>query len=159
MKNFLIKLKREGTLELVEPSKNVSGAYQLKAKNCLLSAKILFREKLYENAVSQAYYAMYNSIQSLLFLSGIKCENHSAAIFLLEHLFGQKDLRKMLSKAKKERIDKDYYVTGVQNEPVTEESALKMIKDAEHALTAIQLLEEGLLEKDVHNAREKIRVL
>jgi uncharacterized protein (UPF0332 family) len=159
MKKFLTKLKQEGTLELVEPSRNISQAYHIKAQNCLRAAKILSKERLYENAVSQGYYAMYNAIQSCLFLSGIKCENHTASILLLNYLFGKSDLQRTIAKAKQERIDKDYYMTGAQNEPITAEIAMRMIKDAEHVITSLQLLKEGLDEKSISKAREKIMKL
>ena len=80
--NFLIKLKGEGKLELVEISEEIFYAYQEKSKNCLSSAKILLTNNLYENSVTMSYYAMYNSLLSLLFKTGIKCENHTASILL-----------------------------------------------------------------------------
>jgi uncharacterized protein (UPF0332 family) len=159
MKNFLTKLKQEDILELVNPSTNISEAYQIKSTNCLRAAKILYKEKLYENAVSQAYYAMYNAMQSTLFLTGIKCENHTAAICLMGFLFGRQDLQKTIATAKKERIDKDYYITGKQNEPITEEIGQAMIKDAENIIIALQLVKEKLAEKEILDAREKIRCL
>ena len=50
---------------------------------------------------------MYNLVISLLFAVGIKCENHSAGAILLEKVFEQDN--SILIKAKKERIDKQYY--------------------------------------------------
>lgn len=35
-----------------------------------------------------AYYSMYYMVLALLFATGIKCENHSGAIILLERLYG-----------------------------------------------------------------------
>ena len=90
--NFLDKLKKEKKLELVDESKEISDSYILKSDNCLRSAKVLFKEKLYENAVSEAYYAMYNSVLSLFFRCGIKCENHTASIILLDKLFHLNDV-------------------------------------------------------------------
>ncbi len=51
---------------------------------------------------------MYYMLLSLFFRVGIKCENHSAAIVLLKELF--KVDNSLISYAKKERIDKQYYV-------------------------------------------------
>lgn len=95
--NFLNKLSKEGKLELVEPSDEITDSYLEKAENCLKSAKILLQNDLYENSVSMAYYTMYESITALLFKVGIKCENHSASILLLKQLF------KTASSAKKRK--------------------------------------------------------
>ena len=70
---------------------------------------------------------MYNNVVSLFFKCGIKCENHSAAAILFKEFFNQKDLSLIFSKAKEERIDKQYYITPSQNNPVTNESAKEMI--------------------------------
>ncbi len=128
---FLNKLKREQKLELTEESIEICEAYLQKSENCLKSSKILSREKIYENAVSEAYYAMYNSTLSLFFRCGIKCENHAAAIMLLDELFWLSDLARVLADAKKERIDAQYYVIDKKGEAVDRESADCMIADAE----------------------------
>jgi len=41
-----------------------------------------------EETVSMAYYSMYYMLLALLFKTGIKCENHSGAMILLERLYG-----------------------------------------------------------------------
>src|SRR3989338_8160837 len=107
---FLKKLKRKGVIELVESSEEMKYSYLIKADNCLKSAKILFQSQLYENSTSEAYYGMYNSLLSLLFKIGIKSENHSASIILFDKLFANKDLVKIVSWAKEERIDKQCYL-------------------------------------------------
>src|SRR3989338_5651240 len=79
----------------------------------------------------QRLYSMYNAVLSLLFRCGIKCENHSAAILILGEVFGMDDLKGKLSFAKKERIDKQYYVSDPESIRVTEEANEKMLADAE----------------------------
>jgi uncharacterized protein (UPF0332 family) len=51
---------------------------------------------------------MYHMTLALFFKVGIKCENHTGAIIMLDALFGIDN--KPISEAKKERIDKQYYV-------------------------------------------------
>src|SRR3989338_2293451 len=119
---FLKKLKRKGIIELVESSEEMKSSYWIKADNCLKSAKILFQSQLYENSISEAYYCMYNSLLSLLFKIGIKSENHSASIVIFDKLFEDKGLIKIISWAKEERIDKQYYVETQQIVKVTKES-------------------------------------
>ncbi|MFH1432388.1 MAG: DNA-binding protein, partial [archaeon] len=42
------------------------------------------------------------------FMTGIKCENHSASIILLKKIYSIDNTK--ISHAKKERIDKQYYI-------------------------------------------------
>ena len=107
--DFLSKLKKEGKLELVEPSKEICSSYLEKGDNCLKSAKILQQNGLYENSISMSYYAMYNSLLALLFRVGVKSENHSGSILLFKKLFDRIDLFKIISFAKEERIDNKYF--------------------------------------------------
>jgi len=106
--DFLKKLKEEGKLKLVEPSNTLKQAYLDKSSSYLESAKILFKNGKLEEAISLIYYSMYYSLLALLFRVGIKSENHTASILLLKNLF-KLDTSKIL-KARKERIDKQYYV-------------------------------------------------
>ncbi len=135
---ILSKLKRAGKLKIVEPSEDICGSYLKKADNCLLSAKILLQNNIYENSVSESYYAMYNSLTALLYRTGIKCENHTASIILLKRLFDRHDLSKIISKSKKERIDKQYYVES-ENFVSTKEAAKNMAETAEKFLVEMKL--------------------
>jgi len=138
--NFLNKLKKEEKLEIIEPSEEICNSYLEKADNCLKSSKILLKNKLHENSVSMSYYAMYNSLTALLFKTGIKCENHTGSIILLKELFKQNKMHKIISSAKKERIDKEYYVTSKENLILAEEIAKDMFSKAEEFLIQIKLL-------------------
>lgn len=122
---FLNKLFHEGRIQIVEPNDNVSLSYINKSDSYLTSAKILFENKKIEETVSMAYYSMYYMLMALLFKTGIKCENHSASIILLNKIF-QIDNSKIFE-AKKERIDKQYYVDFA----ISSQEVFKMIKDAE----------------------------
>ena len=151
---FLKKLKRKGIIELVEPSEEMKSSYLIKAENCLKSAKILFQSQLYENSTSEAYYCMYNSLLSLLFKIGVKSENHSASIILFDKLFENKDLVKVISWAKEERIDKQYYVETQQIIKVTKESCNEMILKAEDFLVKIKLLISEVGNEKISSARD-----
>jgi len=102
------KLKGEGKLKLVKPSEEIKQAYLEKSVSYLESSKLLLKNKKLEEAISMAYYSMYYSLLALLFRVGIKSENHTASIILLKDLFGLDNSQ--ILKAKKERIDKQYYV-------------------------------------------------
>jgi len=99
--DFLTKLKAEGKLELVEPSEEISQAYLIKSHKCAVAAKAVLDARVYENAVSEAYYSMYNAVMALFFKTGIKCENHSASAIVLKTVFHLEKLHPVFLKIKK----------------------------------------------------------
>jgi uncharacterized protein (UPF0332 family) len=156
--DFLGKLAVEGKLILVEPSKEISESYLVKSSNCLKSSKILFENGLYENCVSEAYYAMYNSAISLFFMCGIKCESHAGAVLLLKTAFQDEYLYTELGKAKKERIDKQYYVVELDMKPITQELAQDMIKSADRFVLSARSLLGKIGSYEVDRIRKRIRM-
>jgi uncharacterized protein (UPF0332 family) len=151
----LSELKKEGKLELVEPSEEICSSYLEKAERCLRSASILLDNMLYENSVSMSYYVMYNSLTALLFRIGIKCENHTGAIILFKRIFGRNDLYKLISFAKEERIDKQYYVDFT----LTKESAQDLLRKAEDFLVEIKLLINELRAEEIGKLRREFKVM
>jgi len=123
--DFLIKLKEEGKLELVEPSEEIKQSYIDKSDSNLISSKILLENNKLEESVGLAYYSMYNSLIALLFKIGIKSENHVASIILLKELFGIDNSD--IAFAKKERVDKQYYI----NFEITKEQVEDAVRKAE----------------------------
>ena len=113
------KLHKEGVLRLVAPSNEMKTAYLRKSESHLVSARLLLDNNLFEQSVSMAYYSMYYSVLALFFATGIKCENHTAAIILLSEVFALDSSE--LEHAKTERIDKQYYVTTapIRNDATT----------------------------------------
>jgi uncharacterized protein (UPF0332 family) len=63
---------------------------------------------------------MYHSLLALLFRVGIKCENHTAAILLLQEVFAISN--ENIMKAKTERVDKQYYIDFNINKQETEQA-------------------------------------
>ncbi|MBU2637896.1 MAG: HEPN domain-containing protein [Nanoarchaeota archaeon] len=106
--NFLAKLYKKETIQIVEPSEDIAGSYLVKSESNLVSAKILLQNNKLEESVGLAYYSMYHALTALLFKVGIKCGNHAASIILLKKLFGIDNTD--ISLAKSERVDKQYYV-------------------------------------------------
>lgn len=157
--NFLKQIKKERKLELVEPSEEMTSSYLEKTENCLKSAKILFKNELYENSVSESYYCMYNSLLSLLFKVGIKCENHSASIILLKEIFAKDNLFEMISFAKKERIDKQYYIKSEHIVKLTEKLCKDMILKAENFSLKIKVLIKELNNKKIELIRKSFQEL
>lgn len=105
-----------------------------------------------------SYYAMYNLLLALLFRAGIKCENHGGSILLLKLLFGEKDLYKLISDAKKERIDKQYYVTTEKDE-ITKEIADELLTNAEEFVLKMKLLIKNLNNDQIEELRKKFETI
>lgn len=155
---FLNKLRKEGKLEMVDPSEDICDSYSEKSANCLKSAKLLLQNNLYENSIGQSYYAMYNQLLALLFHVGIKCENHGGSILLLKLLFGENDLHKLISDAKKERIDKQYYVTAEKDE-ITKEIAEELLSNAEEFVLKMKLVIKNLNNDLIKEVRTKFGII
>ncbi|MCK5233387.1 MAG: HEPN domain-containing protein [Candidatus Aenigmarchaeota archaeon] len=153
-RGFFDNLKYEGKLELVEPSEDIYESYIEKSDNCLKSAKILLSNSLYENSVSMSYYAMYNALTALLFKIGIKCENHSGSILAFKKLFERYDLFKIISSAKKERIDTQYYLAS-KEDALGKKSVENLFSDAEKFSVQIKLIAKNLKTSDIDILHEK----
>jgi uncharacterized protein (UPF0332 family) len=151
---FLKKLRKEGKLKFTKPSENMSKSYLEKAENCFKSAKILFKNSLYENSVSEAYYCIYNSLLSLLFRIGIKSENHSGSIIIFEELFNKDNLTKIAFWAKEERIDKQYYTESQQKSTINKDFSQSFISDAEDFLFELKQIIDDLSLKEIEEKRK-----
>ncbi len=152
MKNtFLIKLHKEKKLILVEPNEVLKDSYLKKSESNLLSAKILLNNGKMEEAVSLTYYSMYHLLTALLFLVGIKCENHTAGIVILKEVF---DLNNQdLYLAKRERIDKQYYADF----SVTNTDVKNLILIAEKFNSQLINFMDSLTFKSAQGYREKFK--
>ncbi len=102
---------------------------------------------------------MYNSLLSLLFKIGIKSENHSASIILFDKLLNNSDMTKIISLAKEERIDKQYYVETQQIVKVTKESCNEMISKAEDFLVKMKLLIDEINIEKINSIKENFNKL
>ena len=122
---FLNKLKNKRKIELVEISNEIKESYLKKSESNLFSSKLLFENEKLEETVSLVYYSMYNMLLALLFNIGIKSENHSASIILLNMIFDFDNLD--ILKIKKERIQTQYYV----NFEIKKQEVKSLLKIAE----------------------------
>lgn len=147
--NFLSKLKKENKLELTEPSEEIKKSYIEKSDSSLISAKILLENQRLEEATALSYYSMYHILTALLFKIGIKSENHSASIILLKEIFEINNLK--IQEAKKERIDKQYYVDF----NVTKEEIESAIEQAEDFNNKIFDFIKKLTNEDIKKYRNK----
>jgi uncharacterized protein (UPF0332 family) len=150
---FLKRLHNEGVLQLVTPSEERRLAYQKKSESHIVSARLLLDNDLFEQSVSMAYYSMYYSVMALFFATGIKCENHTAAIILLKEIFALDNAD--IEHAKTERIDKQYYVTSA---PVREE-VVALIRTAESFNAELRDVADRLTGQKIAQYRTKLGTL
>ncbi|MBN2458415.1 HEPN domain-containing protein [Candidatus Woesearchaeota archaeon] len=148
--NFIQKLVKEEKITLVEKSKEISESYNIKSKNSLKAAKLLYKQELLEEATSMSYYAMYHKVNSLLYLIGIKCENHAGAIILLKELFEIDN--KDISFAKAERVDKQYYTDFV----ITKAEVKKSIESSEGFIEKLDMFIDFLNEEKRNRYRNDL---
>ncbi len=153
IETLISKLRKEGKLLIIEPNRDISQAYMEKAHKSLKSSRVLFKIKNLEDSIALAYYSMYFALLSVLFSVGIKSENHTISIWLLQELFEIDN--KPIKKAKKERIDKQYYVDS----NVAEQEVKDMIRDAEDFVTILFNFIETLKQDDISRYRNKARKL
>ena len=150
---FLIKLKNEGKLEIIEPSDEVTESYLQKAESHFEAAKILLASNKLEECVSMSYYGMYHSLLALLFKCGIKSENHAASILLLKDLFKESNIAEIISFGKKERIDKQYYTDF----KLTKLECEDMIEKSENFIIECKRLIKNLNEEKISNLRDELK--
>ena len=147
--SFLIRLNKEGKLKEVESSDEIKEAYLQRSSESLSSAKTLLEVGNLKDSVALAYYSMYHCLLAALFKIGIKCENHMASIILLKEVFGIDNTK--ISKAKSERVDKQYYISFTINQ----EEAYKSIKIAEEFITEINNLIATLNKEEIEKYHKK----
>ena len=74
---------------------------------------------------------------------------------MLRELFELQDESKTLAYAKKERIDKQYYIAGKQDTPITESDAVKMMHEAEELIIKLKVYNQKLNHSEVIDIRKK----
>jgi uncharacterized protein (UPF0332 family) len=131
----------------------MKAAYLKKAESHLVSARLLLDNALFEQSVSMAYYSMYYSVMALFFATGIKCENHTAAIILLKEVYGWDNAE--IENAKSERIDKQYYVSSA---PVRED-VVALVRTAESFNADLRDFTDRLTTSKVDQFRKKFTAL
>lgn len=152
-RDFLRRLSRKGALQLVTPSLEIRDVYLKKSRSRLESAGHLLSIDKFEEATEMAYYSMFHSVMALFFACGIKCENHTVASWLLADVFGLDN--SLLESAKKERLDKEYYVPAAPVRPDVE----ALIKTAESFNAVLLDRIERLTREDIGNFRERFKKL
>lgn len=102
----------------------------LKAEDCLNSSQSSFEDKFYEAAVNRAYYAMFHSVQALLFVLKSSTKTHNGAHNKFRELFIKTGiLEKELSTSLQRSFEKRQF-SDFDYDEVLEEDAQESIDDA-----------------------------
>jgi len=150
-RDFLRRLSRKEALQLIAPSQDIRDVYLKKSASRLESARHLLSIEKFEESTEMAYYSMYHSVMALFFACGIKCENHTAASWLLIDVFGIDNIA--LEAARKERLDKEYYVPAAPVSPDVE----ALIKTAETFNAVLLDKIERMTKEEIENYRARFR--
>lgn len=131
-----------------KPNKDLLEGYLDASKDKLDSARILYENKKFADAVSRAYYAVFHCAQALLLSIGVKAISHAG----VRQLFGlhfikkgvlDKKLGKYLKNLKDERENGDYGIFTL----IDREDAQKAIAEAKEFIegTESYLKKKGML--------------
>ncbi len=110
-----------------------------RAKKALQAAKTLLENRLYEDCVSRAYYAVLHAAKAALVTVGIEPESHYA----VRRMFGlhlvksgkiEKDFAKILTAEQEDREIGDYDI----HIEIEQDTALKRVHDAEKFIQRIE---------------------
>jgi len=109
-----------------------------KAKESLNSASYLYEKKLFNSAMSDAYYAIFHSVRILFAFEGIDSKTHKGVVHLFNSRFIKTDLlprelNAFLSSAFEMRLDSDYEDFYLLNK----EEVKEQIENAEFFLNKI----------------------
>ena len=134
---------------LVEPNDNPASAYLKKAEDAMEAMHTVVS---FDWKISTGYYSMYFSLYSVLMKIGIKSENHTCTIEIMQHLlngFFTSDECEMLGKARRVRVETQYYVAS----NVSETFCGMLSKGVPRFPVKCRSIVDGLDEKQVQRLR------
>jgi len=105
--------------------------------------------------ITTAYYAMYFSLYAVLTRIGIRCENHSCTILLMERLLSKYFTpaeAALVEKARGARVDAQYYVSREIPDLFCDE----LIRAAPRLLVRCGGIIDGMNEKTIGALRERL---
>jgi len=110
-----------------------------RAKKALLAAKTLLENRLYEDCVSRAYYAVLHAAKAALAMEGVQPQSHNA----VRRMFGlhlvktgkiEKDFARILTAEQEDREIGDYDI----HIEIEQDTAHKRVVDAEEFVKRIE---------------------
>ncbi|MDN7025448.1 HEPN domain-containing protein [Methanoculleus sp. FWC-SCC1] len=133
----------------VEPSDNLAGAYLKKAEDAM---DAMHSVASFDWKISAGYYSLYFSLYAVLMKIGIRSENHTCTIEVMQRLLGDyftSEECEMLEKARRARVETQYYVASSVSETVSG----TLTKRVPRFLVKCRSVVDGLDEKQVLHLR------
>jgi uncharacterized protein (UPF0332 family) len=147
--NFLGFLLHKKKIYFDIPNPRLAAEYLTKSEGNLSSARILWTNEKYGDAIPLAYFAAYNSAQALLQRLGIICKNHTATIQLIQKIFSIDTAT--LVYLKNERIKKQYTIEPT----ITSIDAQNAIDAAQEFHADMKIVIDSLTEDDYQKYRKE----
>jgi uncharacterized protein (UPF0332 family) len=139
-------------ISLTAPNETLASAYLKKAEEALETMQTITAR---DWKITTAYYAMYFSLYAILTRLGVRCENHSCTILLMERLlsdyFAPAEMA-LVERARGARVDAQYYVSREIPDPFCEE----LIRAAPRFLVKCTGIVNGMSERTVETLRKRL---
>lgn len=148
---------KEGGINLIQPSNNLSAGYVQMAENAIGTMN---REKKLnlQFAISACYYSMYYSLYSVMMKFGIKCEIHTCTLAfmkkMLNDFYSEEDC-KIINKAFDTRNTSQYYVDRI----ISKEDTDFIFSKAVYFLDKSKNILLRINEKDILKIRKDIEAV
>ncbi|WP_214019771.1 HEPN domain-containing protein [Methanoculleus sp.] len=139
-------------IALTAPNETLASAYLKKAEEALETMQTITAR---DWKITTAYYAMYFSLYAVLTRIGIRCENHSCTILLMERLLSDYFTpaeTTLVERARGARVDAQYYVSREVPDPFCEE----LIRAAPRFLVKCAGIVGAMNEKTIGILRERL---
>lgn len=145
---------KEGGINLLEPSDNLSAGYIKMAENAIGTMN---REKGLNSqfAISACYYSMYYSLYSILMKLGVKCEIHACTLAFMKNMlksFYSEEDCKIINKSFNARDTSQYYVDRI----VPKEDIEFIFSKAVPFLNKSKEILSKINEKDILRIRKEV---
>ncbi len=139
-------------ISLTAPNETLASAYLKKAEEALETMQTITAR---DWKITTAYYAMYFSLYAVLTRFGIRCENHSCTILLMERLlfdyFTPVEMT-LVERARGARVDAQYYISQEIPNPFCEE----LIRAAPRFLVKCAAIVNAMNERTVGTLRKRL---
>ena len=147
------KLKKENHITLTSHGLDIPNSYIEKSSNCFKAAQLLHENNLYENSISESYYAVYNYLLAILFRIGVKSQNHKGSIILFDVLFCLPRISSTISNLKEKRIDYQYYVAKDND---CESDSNNCLLEAKDVIKNLKSIFNNLNDDEIRKLRKKL---
>lgn len=140
---------------LVDPSDNLASAYFKKAESSLEAMHTVGPP---EWKITAGYYALYFSLYAVLMKLGIRSENHTCTLALMQQLlpaYFTPDETKTIDRARRARIDTQYYTSAT----ISDDQLDELTRAVPRFLVRCRTIVNRLTEADISAIRERYAIL